>query len=130
MVHSLGEGVTLIFSYMRRLRSFFGVQNFEFQYVLGFSDSEYFLGYGEFVDNFKGSFLCILGSFLKVKVQKGSIFGVAKTSVLERLKFLIFFWVNCRCWVRAYASRKMRVPCSPLGYTITNTHFTCNTKYC
>ena len=31
-------GVTLIFSYIRRLGSFFGVQNFEFQYFLGFSE--------------------------------------------------------------------------------------------
>ena len=31
-------GGTLIFSYIRRLGSFFGVQNFEFQYFLGFSE--------------------------------------------------------------------------------------------
>ena len=29
-------GGTLIFSYIRRLGPFFGVQNFEFQYFLGF----------------------------------------------------------------------------------------------
>ena len=33
-----GVGGTLIFSYIRRLGSFFGVQNFEFQYSLGFSE--------------------------------------------------------------------------------------------
>ena len=32
-----GEG-TLIFSYIRRIGSFFGVQNFEFQYFLRFSE--------------------------------------------------------------------------------------------
>ena len=32
----LSHGGTLIFSYIRRLGSFFGVQNFEFQYFLGF----------------------------------------------------------------------------------------------
>ena len=31
-----GGGGTLIFSYIRRLGSFFGVQNFEFQKFLGF----------------------------------------------------------------------------------------------
>ena len=42
-----------------------------------------------------GSFLCILGSFLKVKVQnRGIFFGVAKISNIffGCLKFLIFFW--------------------------------------
>ena len=33
-----GGGGTLIFSYIRRLGPFFGVQNFEFQYSLGFSE--------------------------------------------------------------------------------------------
>ena len=37
-------GDTPIFSYIRRLRSFFGVQNFEFQYFLGFSEKIIFLG--------------------------------------------------------------------------------------
>ena len=43
-------GSTLIFSYIHRLGSFFGVQKFEFQYFWGFSDSEYFLEFGDFVD--------------------------------------------------------------------------------
>ena len=58
-----------------------------------FSDSEYFLGYGDFVDIvwghhkiglfFGGPFLCILGSFLKVEVQNRvkDIFWVAKISI-------------------------------------------------
>ena len=33
-----GGGGTLIFSYIHRLWSFFGVQNFKFQYFLGFSE--------------------------------------------------------------------------------------------
>ena len=33
-----GGGGTLIFSYIRRLGPFFGVQNFEFQYFLGFCE--------------------------------------------------------------------------------------------
>ena len=33
-----GGGGTLVFSYISRLGSFFGVQNFEFQYFLGFSE--------------------------------------------------------------------------------------------
>ena len=54
---------------------------------------------------FRGYFFCILGSFLKVKVQNGGYF-------LVLLKFQIFFgvleipdifWgVNGRCWARAY----------------------------
>ena len=34
-----GGGGTLIFSYIRRLGLFFGVQNFEFQYFWGFSEN-------------------------------------------------------------------------------------------
>ena len=37
-------GGTLIFSYICRLGSFFGVQNFEFQYFWGFSGKLIFLG--------------------------------------------------------------------------------------
>ena len=35
---SIPGGGDLIFLYMRRLGSFLGVQNFEFQYFLGFSE--------------------------------------------------------------------------------------------
>ena len=71
-----------------------------FQIVNTFWDMEncgYFFGFITKLDYNNGSFLCILGSFLKVKVRKGGIFGVAKTSFSVRLKFLIFFGVNCRC---------------------------------
>ena len=34
-----GGGGTLIFSYIRRLRIFLGVQNLEFQYFWGFSEN-------------------------------------------------------------------------------------------
>ena len=40
----VGGGGTLIFSYVRRHGSFFEVQNFEFQYILGFQKNEYFWG--------------------------------------------------------------------------------------
>ena len=36
-----GGGGTLIFSYIRRLGSFFWVQNFEFQYFWGFSERQW-----------------------------------------------------------------------------------------
>ena len=39
-----GGGGTLLFSYIRRLGTFFGVQNFEFQYFLGFSEKLIILG--------------------------------------------------------------------------------------
>ena len=47
------------------------------------------------MDYIQGSFLCILGSFLKVKVQNGGYFwGVAKISNIffGCLKFLMFIW--------------------------------------
>ena len=50
-----GGGGTLIFSYIRRLGSFFGVQNFECQYFLGVSKNKYFFRYEDFVDIFWGS---------------------------------------------------------------------------
>ena len=46
------QGDTLIFSYIRRLKSFAWVQNFEFLYFLGFQKNEYFFGYEDFVDIF------------------------------------------------------------------------------
>ena len=39
-----GGGGTLIFSYIRRFGSFFWVKNFEFQYILGFSEELIFFG--------------------------------------------------------------------------------------
>ena len=49
-----GGGCTLIFSCIRRLRSFFGVLNFEFQYFWGFSEKRIFFGHEDFVDIFGG----------------------------------------------------------------------------
>ena len=49
-----GGGGTLIFSYIRRLGPFFLVQNFEFQYFLGFQKNKYFFGSDDFVDIFYG----------------------------------------------------------------------------
>ena len=43
---------TLIFSYIRRLRPFFVVQNFK--YFFGFSEKIILLGYEYFVDSFLG----------------------------------------------------------------------------
>ena len=42
-------GGTLIFSCIRRLELFLGVQNFELQYFWGFQKTEYFWGYEDFV---------------------------------------------------------------------------------
>ena len=56
MVKPQGGGGTLIFSHIRRLGLFFGVQNSEFQYFLGFSEkNNIFGGYKDFVDIFWGS---------------------------------------------------------------------------
>ena len=94
---------------------FLRVQNFEFQYFLGFSDSEYFLGYGDFVDIFWshhkiGLYLGLISMHFRV-FSKGkgtewgwNIFGVAKISIfLVCLKLLIFLGVNGRCLVQAYS---------------------------
>ena len=47
-------GGNLNFSYIHRLASFFWVQNFEYQYFMGFSEN-IFLGYEDLVDIFWGS---------------------------------------------------------------------------
>ena len=54
---------------------------------------------------FFGSFLCILGSFLKVKVQnRGFFLGRKNFKYFFRVLEIpdIFFGVNGRCWARAY----------------------------
>ena len=91
------QGDTL-FSYIRGLGSFLGGQTFEFQYFGVFRKINTFWGYEAFVDFFLGggvftkldyiewSFICILGSFLKIKVpNRGCLFGVGN--------FEIFFGV-------------------------------------
>ena len=51
----VAQGDTLIFSCIRGIGSFLGVQNFEFQYNLGgFQKNKYFLEYEDFVDIFWG----------------------------------------------------------------------------
>ena len=88
----------------------FGVMTKTCVYFLGdFRKKDYFLGYEAFVDISEGgssqnwtlgggSFLCILGSFLKVKVQNGNIFflrgGVVKFQIFfgVHLIFLMFFY--------------------------------------
>ena len=75
-----GGGCTLIFAYIRRLGLLFWVQTFEFHFFGGFQKNKYFWGIKILwiffrvitkLGYIKGSFLCILGSFLKVKVQNG-----------------------------------------------------------
>ena len=57
-----------------------------------------FIGVITKLEYIKLSFLFILGSFLKVKLQNGGIFGSLKFQIfLWCLKFLIFFGVNGRC---------------------------------
>ena len=46
---------TLIFSYIRRLGSFFGFKILNFNIFWGFQKNKYFLGYEDFVDTFLGS---------------------------------------------------------------------------
>ena len=73
-----GEGGTLIFSYIRRLGSFFGFKTLNFNIFGGFQKNEYFWGYEDFVDIFWGSsqnwtiFRC---HFLRARYRMGDIFG-------------------------------------------------------
>ena len=82
---------------------FFRVQNFGFQYFLGFQKIEYLLGYEVFVDIFLGS-----SQNWTIKVQTGGYFlGCSNFKyLLGRLTCLIFFFLggggNRRCWARAY----------------------------
>ena len=74
-----------------------GFKILNFNIFWGFQKNEYFLGYEDFVDIFwgvttklayiHGSFLCMLGSFLKGQVQNGGYF-------LGFLKFQTFFGVS------------------------------------
>ena len=97
------RGSTRIFSYIRRLGSFFfWLKILNFDIFRGFSEKIFcgmkilWISFGVItqLDYIKWSFLCILGSFLKVKVQIGAFFGVAKFQIfLGCLKFLNFFLV-------------------------------------
>ena len=49
-----GGGGTLIFSYIRRLGSFFWFKILKFNIFGGFQKNKYFLGYEDFVDIFGG----------------------------------------------------------------------------
>ena len=74
----------MIFSCIRRLGSFFGVQNFEFQYFWGFQKNKIFLGHEDFLDIFGGSsqnwtifrghFCAFYGLFLRSRYRIGDIF--------------------------------------------------------
>ena len=94
---ALGGGWgTLIFSYIRRLRTFWGVQIFEFQYFWG-AEKLIILMYEDFVDilwghrkiGLVGSFLCILGSS---RYRMGILRGDKILNIiLGCLVLLIFF---------------------------------------
>ena len=84
-------GGNLIFSHIRRLGLFFGVQNSEFQYFLGFSEKmNIFGGYEDFVDSFGGSLqkwasLSDISMHFRVQgTEVGYFFGLIKSQ--------IFFW--------------------------------------
>ena len=77
-----GGGGTLIFSYTRRLRPFLGVQKFQFQYVLGFSEKLIFLGYEDFVDilasyHIIGLYLRVISMHFRVfSFSQGTLWGI------------------------------------------------------
>ena len=89
-----GGGDTLIFAYTHRHGSFFGVQNFEFQYFLGFQKNEYFwgmkiLGSSQNWIIFRGHFYAFWGIFLRSRYRMRDIFFWGGGGVL---KIQIFFW--------------------------------------
>ena len=59
------RGVTLIFSYIRRLGPFLGFKILNFDIFLGFQKNKYFFGYENFVDIFLAIFR---GHFYAFKV--------------------------------------------------------------
>ena len=73
--------MTLIFLYIHRLGSLFWVQNFEFQYFLGFSEKWIFFGYEDFADitklDYRGHFYAFSSLFLgsRYRIGGGGIFG-------------------------------------------------------
>ena len=79
MGEAQGEG----YSIFCRLGSFFGVQNFEFQYFLGFSEKKIFFGMEELWIFFGSShnwtifrvhFYAFFGLFLRSRYRMGDIF--------------------------------------------------------
>ena len=111
-----------IFSCIRRLGPSFWVQHFELHYFGGFQKNEYSFGMKILwiayvlgpitkLDYIEGSFLCILGTLFKVKVQNLGYFLVSENSkyFVGCLKFLTFLFflgggeggLNGRCWARA-----------------------------
>ena len=84
LVFNEGGGVLWYFHTYIGSGHFWGLKILNLNIFRGFQKSEYFLGVWRFCGKFlgiikklnyiKGSFLCILGSFLKVKVQNGGYF--------------------------------------------------------
>ena len=82
------QGGTLIFSHIRRLGPFFGVQNSEFHHFLGFQKNEYFLGVLRFCGYFLGSsqnwaslrVISMQFRVLRTRYRIGIFLGVAKVS--------------------------------------------------
>ena len=100
----VGEGGTPIFSYIHMAWTIFGFKILKFN-ILGVSEKDKFWGggYEELVDileggsfyywtNLGGSFLYILGLFLKARYRMGIFFGITslKIFIWECLIFLIF----------------------------------------
>ena len=89
------QGGTLIFSYIHsRLGSFFGVQNFDFQYFGGFSEIKYFGGMKILLIFFRGHHK--IGLYLGVISMHFRFFSLGHCTewgyFWGLLKFQIFFW--------------------------------------
>ena len=82
-------GGDLIFLYIRRLGPIFLFKSLNFNIFLEFSETEYFCGV---ITNW--TILCILWSFLKVKVQNGGYFLGCKNFkyLFGVLEILDIFW--------------------------------------
>ena len=123
-----GGGYSEIFHTYVGSGYFLGFKILNFNIFWGFQKNEYFLGVWNFCGYFLGghhkiglvwgSFLCILGSFLRSRYRIGIFFGVAKIPNIfgGSWNSWYFLGVNGRCWVRAYVcGKKLEYPPPPWG---------------
>ena len=134
-----GGGGTLIFSHMRRLGIFFGVQKIWISIFFGVFRKMNFWGVWRFCGYFLGGhlkidlvlrpFLCILGSFLRSKYRIGIFFGVAKIPKFFRGAWNSWYFLgsNGRCWVRAYVCGKNKS--TPPGYQCSSVWGNCHLSF-
>ena len=119
--------ITLIFSYIRRLGSFYLGSKFwisiffgvfrKINIFWGMKIMWIFFGVVTKLDYIWGSYLCILWSFLRSWHRMGIFLGLLKFQIFFRGAWISwYFWgVKGRCWARAYVCRKIESTPPPWG---------------